>query len=68
MLMDLRKPPDYIRELINNTIKNYERGTFNLIDFLKFCQRYELIKIIETSGNYTKMLSKNGGDLIFLRP
>lgn len=59
LLMDLTAQPDYIRDLIDETINDAieNRGKFNYIEFLRFCGKYELNAIRERADSYVSMLS-----------
>lgn len=59
LLMDLSAQPDFIRDLIDNTIDAAEenRGKFNYMEFLRFCGKYELNNIRERVDAYVPMLS-----------
>ncbi len=59
LLMDLTAQPDYIRDLIDETITDAieNRGKFNYMEFLRFCGKYELNAIRERADSYVPMLS-----------
>lgn len=61
LLMDLRKQPDYIKKIIKKSIVNgfKNRSTFNLKEFLKFCNKHELNRILDNASPITKMLNTN---------
>lgn len=59
LLMDLSAQPDFIRRLMDKTIKEAKenRGTFNYIEFLRFLSKYELNNIKDRIDSYVPMLS-----------
>lgn len=59
LLMDLTAQPEYIRELMEETINEAieKRGVFNYLEFLRFCGKYELNAIRERVDSYIPMLS-----------
>lgn len=59
LLMDLTAQPDYIRDLIDETISEAieNRGKFNYLDFLRFCGKYELNAIRERADSFVPLLS-----------
>lgn len=59
LLMDLSAQPDFIRKLIDKTIKEgvENRGKFNYMEFLRFCGKYELVNIRERADMFVPMLS-----------
>lgn len=67
MLMDLTKQPDVIQELIVSSIKNSieTRGTYNMVKFLKFCGKNDFQHLIQSIGNYNKLLKGPKRDLNF---
>jgi hypothetical protein len=60
LLMDLKKQPADIRELIINTITTEmaKQKKYSHFHFLKFCGQYKLKKIVEGIDNYLPMLSR----------
>jgi hypothetical protein len=58
-LMDLSCQPPEIRQLIEDTVTTglQSSAKFSIFHFKKFCNRHQLIKIVEQCGNYVKMLS-----------
>jgi 5'-3' exonuclease len=59
ILMDLTAQPDFIRELIDDEIRNgiENRGKFNYMEFLRFCGKYELNNIRDKVDSFVPMLS-----------
>jgi hypothetical protein len=61
LLMDLTKQPDFIRQIakqaVHNAINN--RGTFNIIKFIKFCNEHELERINAEKNSFSKLLMKH---------
>lgn len=59
LLMDLTAQPDHIKELIVKEINraHEERGKFNYMEFLRFCGKYDLIRIRDSIDNFVPMLS-----------
>jgi 5'-3' exonuclease len=59
LLMDLRKQPDFIKKICKIAI--YEginnRSEFDLFEFIKFCNKYQLIRILNDKMTYARMLS-----------
>lgn len=58
-LIDLTQQPNHIKAAMYNIIldKFDNQGRYNNFDFLRFCGKYDLIKISENISNYIKMLS-----------
>lgn len=59
LLMDLTAQPEHIRELIVKEINQAKenRGKFNYMKFLRFCGKYDLIRIRDSIDNFVPMLS-----------
>lgn len=59
LLMNLRAQPDHIKTLIRETIEVAvnKQAKFNNFQFLKFCGRKQLVRIVEQSHNYIGLLS-----------
>lgn len=59
LLMDLTAQPDHIKALIQKEIKRgiEERGKFNYMEFLRFCGKYDLIRIRDSIDSFVPMLS-----------
>lgn len=62
LLMNLRKQPPEIREIMFNEVSTaHERvGKFSLFHFLKFCGDYELSKIAEDATSFAVLFSNKG--------
>lgn len=60
LLMDLRKQPEGIRELINETIdaEMADPGSYSYFEFLRFCGKYGLKKVAEQAEKFAPMLSR----------
>lgn len=58
MLMDLTKQPDVIKDMIERSIERSieNRGTYNMVKFLRFCGRMDFQHIIQSIQNYNKLL------------
>ena len=59
-LIDLKAQPDDIKQAVDDTIKNNVRTTITPqvgIHFMKFCGKYELIKLSENADAYAKWLN-----------
>jgi len=59
LLMNLESQPDEIMEQIINEVQRglANPGNFNHFKFIKFCQKFGLVKVQEGVNNYIKMLS-----------
>jgi 5'-3' exonuclease len=61
ILMDLTKQPSFIRDIakkaVHDSINN--RGTFNIIKFIKFCNEHELDRINLEKNSFSKLLMKH---------
>jgi 5''-3'' exonuclease (including N-terminal domain of PolI) len=57
-LMDLTKQPEFIKELIDDSIEvaKRERGTYNMVEFLRYCNRLDFQHIIRDITKYNKLL------------
>lgn len=62
LLMDLTKQPEYIRELMDETIEAalVNRGKYNLVDFVKFCRKHHLQVIIDNVSKFSALLTGRG--------
>lgn len=62
LLMDLNCQPDYIKELMDESIvKSIEtRGTFNYFSFLKFLGKHKLQAVIKDVDKFVPLLSGKG--------
>lgn len=62
LLMDLTAQPPGIRKMINETILDAldNRGKFAYFDFLKFCGKYQLDRILKSMDHLTPLLSGRG--------
>lgn len=62
LLMNLSGQPQYIRDLVQETItrETANRGKFDFFHFQKFCGKHKLKKIAEESAGFTDMLSLSG--------
>lgn len=54
LLMDLNKQPDYIRDLIDETVSDLTSAKFNMFNFLKFCNKYKLPRLIKEAEQFIK--------------
>ncbi len=59
LLMDLTAQPEVIRELMDEALLEAleNRGKFNYLEFLRFCGKYELVRIREQIDLFVPMLS-----------
>jgi 5'-3' exonuclease, N-terminal resolvase-like domain len=59
LLMDLSKQPEYIRELIDNTIIKAieERGKFDYNKFVKFLGKFDLNRVLQDVDKFIPLLS-----------
>lgn len=59
MLMDLTKQPEYVKNIINDTINNgfANPGKFSMFHFLKFCGKHDLNKLADKVQDFVPMLS-----------
>lgn len=61
MLCGLHHQPDNIKDVINQTIKDTISNPKNVsmvgVRFLKFCGKYELLKLAEQANNYVDILN-----------
>jgi 5'-3' exonuclease len=59
LLMDLSEQPEYIRELIDNTITNAieNRGKFDYHKFIKFLGKYELNRVLEDAEKFVQLMT-----------
>lgn len=60
LLMDLTKQPEQIRALAKRAINKAKenRGSFNIIKFIKFCNAHELEKISSEKNSFSQLLMK----------
>lgn len=58
MLMDLTKQPEVIQAMIERSIKDSiaNRGTYDMIKFLRYCSKMDFQHLIESIQNYNKLL------------
>jgi hypothetical protein len=61
ILMDLRKQPDEIKKMIDSAIVKgmANRSKFDLKQFLKLCERYQLDRISGKANMFAKILNTN---------
>jgi 5'-3' exonuclease len=61
MLMDLTKQPDFIRRIAFKSVKDAlaNRGSFNIIKFIKFCNEHQLDRINQEKNSFSKLLMKH---------
>ena len=62
LLMDLFYQPDYIKELMDESITKsiQDRGTFNYFSFLKFLGKHDLQAILKDVDKFVPLLSGKG--------
>lgn len=60
LLMDLSKQPDYIKDMIKDAVANITPSKFNMFQFLKFCGKYELRRIVKDAEQFIKPFSLSG--------
>lgn len=67
MLMDLTKQPDVIVEMIDKSIKKSydQRGSYNMVKFLRYCGRMDFQHIIHNIQAYNKLLKGPGKNPLF---
>lgn len=60
LLMDLTAQPDFIRTLAKKAINEakHNKGKFNLIKFIKFCQEHNLERIGQEKLSFSELLMK----------
>jgi len=60
LLMDLRKQPKEIRELIKNTISSEmaNPGQYSFFHFLRFLGKYDMKKVAQNAETFAPMLSR----------
>jgi 5'-3' exonuclease len=60
LLMDLTKQPDFIRKIAIKSVQDalVNRGTFNIIKFIKFCNEHQLDRINQEKNSFSKLLMK----------
>lgn len=56
LLMDLTKQPDSIKALIKKSVEEAKakRSKMNMFNFLRFCNRYQLVNIIKDADSFIK--------------
>lgn len=66
LLMDLTCQPDYIKELIDQSITNAieNRSSFNYFNFLKFLGKHELQAIIKDVDKFVPLLMGTGSGVL----
>jgi hypothetical protein len=59
LLIDLKKQPPYIRNLIQQEIdeSNANRGDFDLFDFVQFCKKFEMSQMLVDKHQYFDFIS-----------
>jgi hypothetical protein len=59
MLMDLTKQPEPVRELMMETITDAveNRGRYDKFKFVRFCNRYDLVTILNRIDDFTSLLA-----------